>query len=273
MDFLVATDGSADGFSAVHLGARMAQRMNAQVTLLCATSGKRYELASSMNAATDVMRSHGVVFSSVARHGDLVEEILGQMLDTEYDLVIVGYETRGFLEKMIWGSWATRIAHEVPTSVLIIRDRRDMINHVLVGISGGGFTEACVAWAGHIATAFDAQVTLVHTSQMPALMYGGLEEVRETLTEFLQTDTAEAHAMKQAVARLDDIGARTEVKLVYGLPERELLRLMQDLDIDLLVIGSWWAAQPVRRAVLRNIAEKLLLHTRRPVLVVRPPTV
>jgi nucleotide-binding universal stress UspA family protein len=195
------------------------------------------------------------------------------MLDTEYDLVIVGYETRGFLEKMIWGSWATRIAHEVPTSVLIIRDRRDMINHVLVGISGGGFTEACVAWAGHIATAFDAQVTLVHTSQMPALMYGGLEEVRETLTEFLQTDTAEAHAMKQAVARLDDIGARTEVKLVYGLPERELLRLMQDLDIDLLVIGSWWAAQPVRRAVLRNIAEKLLLHTRRPVLVVRPPTV
>lgn len=270
MKILLCTDGSINGLSAVHLGGAIAARLKAQVTLLCVVESKRRSPGRALKQATQVVQKSGAAFMSIGRKGRLIEQMLTQMLVIEYDLVVVGYYARSFLEKVVWGSLATRIAHELPVSVLIVRDQRETINHVLIGISGGGFTQDCSEWGGQIAAAFDARVTLLHVSQSPPLMYAGLKEVAETLPEFLHADTPDAQAIKQAITCLIGIGVQAAVELRHGLPERELLRLAQERDVDLLVIGSAWAVQPLQRAMLRNITEKVLLNTRRPVLVVRP---
>lgn len=270
MKILLCTDGTRDGLRAVYLGGAITSQLNAEATLLCVVESKRLDLNESLKRASAVMQDSGAVFRSIGRQGQLVEEMLAQMLNIEYDLVVVGYHARRFLERAIWGSLAARIAHELPVSVLIVRGHREWIQHVLIGISGGGFTSECAEWGGRIAAAFGARATLLHTSQIPPLMYAGLDEVVETLTEFLQTDTPEAHAVRRAVASLTELGVDAAVELAHGLPERELLRLAQNLDTDLLVIGSSWAAQTVHRLFVRNIAEQVLIKTRRPVLVVRP---
>lgn len=271
MDILLCTDGSRQGLRAVRLGAAVAAQLKADATLLCVVASKRHaDLDDWVGQATDIVEEAGVRFNVIGRRGQLVEEMLAQMLETEFDLVVVGYHARSFLEKAIMGSLAARIAHEVRASVLIVRGKRDWIKHILIGVSGGGFTHDCAEWGGRIAAAFGARVTLLHASQAPPLMYTGFEEVTETLAEFLQTDTLESQALKQAVSDLTSFGVQTHVELVHGLPERELLRLAQDRDVDLLVIGSAWAAQPMPRLFLRNITEQVLLNTQRPVLVVRP---
>jgi hypothetical protein len=120
-----------------------------------------------------------------------MEEMLGQMLQVEHGLVI-DFFARSFPEKMLWGSLAAGIAHELPVSVLIVRDRRDTINEVLIGVSRGGFTEGCSGWGGRITATFGARVTLLHVSPAAPLMYGGMEKVAETLTELVQADTSDA---------------------------------------------------------------------------------
>lgn len=270
MKILLCTDGSSNGLSAVRLGGAIAARLGANVTLLCAVENQRRDPERSLRRATRVIQQLGASFTPVERRGRLIEQMLAQMLLVEYDLVIVGYYARGFWEKVLWGSLAARIAHELPVSVLIVRDRRDTVDHVLIGISGGGFTQECTDWGGAIAAAFKARVTLLHVSQSPPLMYAGLEDVVETLAEFLEADTPSAQAVRQAVAYLSEMGVQADVELAHGLPERELLRVAHDRDADLLVVGSAWAVQPVQRALLRNITEQVLLKTRRPVLVIRP---
>jgi nucleotide-binding universal stress UspA family protein len=270
MKILLCTDGSADGLSAVHLGGVIAAQLNAAVTLLCVAEGKRFSLAKSLERATRGLQESGAAFEVIDRRGRMTEQMLAQMLQTDYELVIVGYHSRSFLEKAVWGSLAARIAHELPVSALIVRGRRDWINHVLIGISGGGFTDECTEWGARIGSAFGAHVTLLHTIATPPLMYAGLEDLVETLAEFLETDTLEAQAVRRAVARLTEQGVAAEVELAHGLPERELLRVAQEQDVDLLVVGSSWAAQPMYRFLARNITEQVLLNTRRPVLVVRP---
>jgi nucleotide-binding universal stress UspA family protein len=270
MRCLIAIDGSSVGLSAAKLGGKIAAELGAQVTLLCVGADEGTELEKYLDLASDLISTQDQGFTPIGRRGNLVDEILAQMRAVEYDVAFVGYQPRPFLQKVFRGSLASRIANEVPTSVMILRDERERIEHILVGISGGGFTKDCARWAGKIAAAFGAHVTLAHASQTPALMYGGLEEVKETLEEFLQTDTAQSKALRQAVARLREVDVETEVELVHGLPERELLRMMQDRDADLLIVGSSWAAPPVQRTFLRNITEQVLLFTRRPVLVVRP---
>jgi nucleotide-binding universal stress UspA family protein len=270
MKILLCTDGSRDALNAVHLGAVIAEKLGADVTLLCSVENRRASLEKAMEQVNREMQKAVADFELIGRRGQLVEQMLTQILHKDYDLVIVGYHTRSFLEKAIWGSLAARIAHELPLSVLIVRGSRDWINHVLVGISGRGFTNECVDWGGRIAVAFGGRVTLLHASATPPLMYGGLEEVVETLSELLETDTAEAQALKRAVAQLGALGVETDVELTHGLAERELLRVAQTRDVDMLVIGSSWAAVPVHRFFVRNVTERILLNTERPVLVVRP---
>jgi nucleotide-binding universal stress UspA family protein len=270
MKILICTDGSRYGLSAVHLGGVIAVRLRAEATLLCVVKNKRRDPERSLERAAQVLEESGATFTPLGRSGQLMEEMLTQTAAVAYDLVVVGYYARSFLEKAVWGSLAARIAHELPLPVLVVRDRRDTIRRILVGISGGGFTEACTYWGGRIADAFDARVTLLHVSPPPPLMYAGLEEVVESLAEFLRTDTPDAQAMKRAVAYLTESGVPADVELAHGLPERELLRVAHEQDVDLLVVGSSWAAQPMPRALLRNITVKVLLNTRRPVLVVRP---
>jgi nucleotide-binding universal stress UspA family protein len=270
MRILLCTDGSRNGLSAVHLGGAIAVRMEAEVTLLCITASKRRNTSRMLEGTVDVLEKSGVDFEVMECRGKLVEQMLAQMAEADYDLVIVGYDARSFLEKALWGSLAARIAHELPVSVLIVRGYRDWIGHVLIGISGSGFTDECVEWGGRIALAFDANVTLLHVSPAPPLMYAGLDEVVETLPEFLRTHTPEAQSVRQATAYLTELGVQTDVELAHGLPERELLRIAQNRDVDVLVIGSTWAAQPVQRLFSRNISEQVLLNTQRPVLIVRP---
>jgi nucleotide-binding universal stress UspA family protein len=267
---LLCTDGSLDGLRAVRLGAVIAAQLQAEVALLCVVESDRRGVEDSLKRAATVVRKSVDGVQLISRRGKLVDQMLAQLLQVEYDLVVVGYHLRSFLEKVIWGSLAARIAHEVPVSVLIVRGRRDWIEHVLIGISGGGFTDACAEWGSRIAAAFGARVTLLHVSPSPPLMYGGLDEVVETLAEFLETDTPGAQALRRVVATLTELDVQTDVELARGLPERELLRLAQNRDTDLLVVGSSWAAQPAHRLFVRNITEQVLINTQRPVLVVRP---
>ena len=65
-------------------------------------------------------------------------------------------------------------------------------------------------------------------------------------------------------------GVQANLRLARGVPELELLRVAYDQDVDLLITGSSWAAQPLPLLLLRNITEKVLRNTRRPVLGIRP---
>ena len=164
MKILLCTDGSRNGLSAVRLGGAIAARLGTEVTLLCAVESQRRDPERALRRTTQAIQQSGAVFTIEDRRGRLIEQMLAQMLHVEYDLVIVGYYARGFWEKVLWGSLAARIAHELPVSVLIVRDRRDTVDHVLVGISGGGFTKECADWGGAIAAAFKARVTLLHVN-------------------------------------------------------------------------------------------------------------
>jgi nucleotide-binding universal stress UspA family protein len=270
MRLLLCTDGSPIGLRAVKLGAALASRMSAEATLLLALDGEDWDTELAREHSLRVLQESAVQFSFAERRAKLVDATLAELVDREYDLVVVGYNARTFLERALWGSLAARIAHEFPLPVMIVRGEHASIDRLLIGISGGGFTDACVEWGGRIASAFEARVVLLHVGPSPPLMYGGFEEVVQDLAELLRTDTVEARAIKRAASILTRLGVEFEVELVRGLAEREILRYAQELTCDLIVIGSAWAAQPMRRFFMRNVTEQVVLKAQRPVLVVRP---
>ncbi len=266
---LFCTDRSRDALAAVSLGGRLAAALGAETTLLIAGK-KEAHAKQALGAAERTLATFGIYPATMIRIGPAVDTCLQHVQEGDYDLVVIGYHRRKALEKMLKGCLAVRVAQQAGTSVLIVRRGRQDITRLLVGIGGEGFTADVAEWAANIAAAVGAHVTLLHVESAPPLMYAGLAEVQQTLAELLETDTATARALRQAAGILEQAGVQAEIKLAFGVTDREVLRTAQEGDHDLVILGSGWARSPLEQLMLQNITHSILLHTRRPVLVVHP---
>ncbi len=266
---LLCTDRSQNALAAVSLGGRLAAALEAETTLFAA-GRKAHQVYRALGEGEEVLETFGITPTSLVGIGPPVKLFVRQVQRKGYDLVVIGYRKRSAMEKALRGCVAAQVAHQATTSVLIVRDGRPDIRRLLLGIGGNGFTAEIAEWGAQIASAVGARATLIHVELSPPLMYGGLEEVHQTLAEILETDTPAARALRLAAATMDRAGVQADIKLAYGAADRELLRTAQDGDYDLLVIGSAWARPSINRLVLKNITRNILLQTRRPVLVVYP---
>lgn len=266
---LFCTDRSRDALAAVSLGGRLAAALGAETTLLVAGK-KEARVRRALEAAKSTLAAFGVYPETLIRIGPALDSCLEQVQLGDYDLVVIGYRRRKALEKALNGCLATRVAQQACTSVLIVRRGRQDITRLLVGIGGEGYTAEVTEWAANIAAAVGAHVTLLHVESAPPLMYAGLAELQQTLAELLETDTATARALRQAAGILEQAGVQAEIKLAFGVTDREVLRTAQEGDHDLVILGSGWARSALEQLMLQNITHSILLHTRRPVLVVHP---
>jgi nucleotide-binding universal stress UspA family protein len=247
----------------------LAAALEADTTLLAA-GRKAHQVYNALNKAEEIVSAFGIVPKTLVTVGPPVKEFIQQVQREGYDLIVIGYRKRSAMEKALKGCVAAQVAHQATTSVLIVRKGRQDIRRLLLGIGGEGFTTEISEWGARIAAALGAQATLIHVDSAPPLMYGGLEEVHQTLSEFLETDTPAVRALRQAAAVMENAGVEAEILLSYGITDRELLRTAQEGDYDLLILGSAWARPAIDRVVHENITRRILLHTQRPVLVVYP---
>jgi nucleotide-binding universal stress UspA family protein len=266
---LLCTDRSRNALAAVSFGGRLAAALEAETTLFAA-GNRAAQVHRALNKAKDIVSAFGVVPRTLVGIGPPVKEFIQQVQREGYDLIVIGYRKRSAMEKALRGCVAAQVVHQATTSVLIVREGRPDIRKLLLGIGGDGFTTEITEWGAAIAAAVGAQATLIHVESAPPLMYSGLDQVHQTLSEFLETDTASARALRQAAAIMEKAGVQAEIKMAYGVTDRELLRTAQEGDYDLVVVGSAWARPPIERIVLENITQNILLQTQRPVLVVYP---
>jgi nucleotide-binding universal stress UspA family protein len=269
MEILLCTDGSPNALAAVTLGGRLAAALDARTTLLSA--GLNADQVDQVLAqGVEALAPFEIEPATLVSIGRPADEFVSQAKRAAYDLVVVGYRQRRVIEKAFAGCVATRIAQQARTSVLIVRRGRPDIRRILVGVGGHGFTDDLAKWAAIIGAAVGGKVTLLHVEWSPPLMYAGFEEVHQTLSEFLETDTPAAAAVRQAARILRLAGVQAEIKLTHGVTDREVLRTAQDGNYDLLIVGSSWAGPSLNRVVLSNVTREVLLQTNRPVLVVYP---
>ncbi len=266
---LLCTDGSRNSLAAVSMGGRLASALNADTTLFAAgVRGQRVYKA--LDRARQTLNTFNINPKTLVGIGQPISQFAKQVQQIGYDLVVIGYRKRKAWEKALAGSAATKVVNRATTSTLVVREGRQDIRRILIGIGGNGFTAELAKWGAVIAAAVGAQVTLIHVESAPPLMYAGLEEVHQTLTEFLETDTPAAHALRRAADILNLAGVSANIKLARGVAERELLRTAQYGDYDLVMLGSSWARPALDRLIMQNVTRNILLHTNRPVLVVYP---
>lgn len=138
--------------------------------------------------------------------------------------------------------------------------------HVLVATDFGEPSECALDVAVRLAKQSGAALTLLHVFEIPAYVY--------TETMYLSADLI-TPLQSAARARLDQVLAETrkslpraEALLRMGMPAREVLAVAEELDVDLVVIGTH-GRRGLSHVLLGSVAEKIVRQSRVPVLTVR----
>ena len=122
------------------------------------------------------------------------------------------------------------------------------------------------------------EVVLVHVIDVREIetMATGVAELGMTTAEYVSElqkkmrDGAE-RKLEPVKKELKSVGLKVSVKTPEGIPFKKILRIAEDEDVSLIVLGSHGKSN-IREMLLGSVSEKVVRGSKRPVLVIKRET-
>jgi nucleotide-binding universal stress UspA family protein len=151
-----------------------------------------------------------------------------------------------------------------------VRDERNrkekQMKTILIATDGSPASEAAVAAGLDLAAETDARTVLVHVTDPLELPFGRFGPGTPVPTHEL-ADTGSVPALVAAAAQAQERGVPHEEKLVAGLPSQAIAAAAEEVEADLIVVGSRGHGG-LTRALLGSVSTALAHDAGRPVLIV-----
>ncbi|MEA3346051.1 MAG: universal stress protein [Chloroflexota bacterium] len=272
MRILMCTDGSPYAEKALRFGALIALSAEHPVVVLGVAEhrGERDRVRKALRRDEDRFREKGIDLQTKLRVGHAAEQILLETEEHQYDLLIVGSRGRRGVTRFLLGSTASRLASHSLVPILIVRGERGSLNEILICTGAGKPSEESIEFGALVAKAAGAQVTLLHVmSQLPLTSEVQIADLELAAEEFLHSEAREAVHLREGLRMLEGAGIPAEANIRRGLVVDEIFAEAEEGDYDLIVVGAR-ADRGLYRYLLEDIADKIVTHAQRPVLVVHP---
>jgi nucleotide-binding universal stress UspA family protein len=147
-----------------------------------------------------------------------------------------------------------------------------MYSKILVPLDGTEFGELAIKQAEEIGKSMNAEITLFRVVQNPIRSHP-LAAGQTEVTKATEEETNKAGAYLQKVASpLKAKGIKVRCDVEVGEPKGKILGKAHKENVDLIVMSTHYHGDTYK-LVLGSIAEKVLLGTKRPVMLVKPEKV
>ncbi len=294
---LVAVDFSPHSDAALKQAVRLARETGAGVTLAHILPGSRRDVTSaSTQAHLDVLYSELEIYQrEMCRLADLrmrrmvadlgaidlgvgFETFLGDahvaithaVQAVGYDLVLAGTRGLAAWEQFFVGSTAKRLIRTCPAAVWIVKGAHEGPPQAVLAATD--FSDVSLKATAHglwIAQQADAQFHLLHVLDSADVP----EDILSTIPDGVSLrNEIDAEARTRLDAFISSLGCerdKIQVHLTWGTPWKEMQRLVEHLNVDLLAIGTIGRGG-IKGLLLGNTAEKALNACDCSTLTVKP---
>ncbi|HET7478048.1 MAG TPA: universal stress protein [Rubrobacteraceae bacterium] len=189
-------------------------------------------------------------------------------------LVVVGSRGLGPLRRALLGSVSQSVVRHAHGPVLVVRDggmERDYLpGRVLLALDGSREAAAAARAAVQIAGATASELHLLFVLHNDL----GMPPAHVLTSERSEAILHQArHDARQFIDRqaenLEAEGAKVkDAHLAFGRADEEIVRLSEELEAGLIVMGSR-GLEGVRRSLLGSVSDSVVRHAHCPVLIVR----
>ncbi|MEF8812345.1 MAG: universal stress protein [Halovenus sp.] len=146
-----------------------------------------------------------------------------------------------------------------------------MSERILLPTDGERGADRAVEYALELGATLDATIhALFVVDETVYTAYSGDEFVQEHEGPQAALEAEGEEALSSLVEAGRDAGVDVETTMRYGRPEEEIVAAAEEIDADLLVMGSKTRPGDYRQ-LLGSVSERVLRLTDRPVTVVKTP--
>jgi nucleotide-binding universal stress UspA family protein len=295
---LLATDGSAEATRAARMAVVLANRLGSKLHVVhVGPMPEEYinprlsipepefwemmreraeeEAKPRLNEQVQKIReAGGEVSGAHVRVGLPDAEIVGLAEELGAGLVVLGSRGLGPLKRALMGSVSDSVVRHAHGSVLVVRgngrERDYLPGRILLALDGSREAAAASRTAVEIANATGSELHILFalfTSETLPYPYPYARERWEASVERAKHRAQEF--VDEQAERIEAEGGRVkDAHLAFGKPDQEIVKLGEELDASLIVVGSQGLGG-VRRALMGSISGSVVRHAHGPVLVVR----
>lgn len=271
MRWLISTDGTSRSHQAAQFAATLLRPGIDEAVLLGIVNRRnRATLDQSMNQIAGML--NGVVTRRVVRGGSVTEVIDSVASQETFDIALYASRGRRGLTRLLLGSVAARLAHEIPCSLLIVRKEPHPLKKVLIATTLSEDHPAPLEVGVEVASIASAELTILHVMSQITLedvRYAG--QLLLTAEQAIELATREGLGLERCLRIANTKGVRASPLIRRGLVEDEIVGETVQGNYDLVVLGahgetlrsSW------KNFLVEDVTNTVLMQTRCPVLVVR----
>jgi len=286
---LAATDLSPSSLHAVDRGFMLAARMGARYTVVHALgldalaqvrdllggdiSGLSRDISDEARGAltlitSDPARNAGVRADVRIEPGLAAAAVPSLAVSTGADLILVGAHGKGFLQRLLLGSTASRLLRKSRCPVLMVKEPcRGPYRRALVAIDFSPGSELGLGLAREVAAGAD--LVLLHVFDVPfegKLRIAGVSDdvVHRYRVQARERALRRLHGIAQAAGLA---AAEYSARVMAGDATRQILSEEEKSDCDLVIMGKH-GTNVTEELLLGSVTNRVLAESRSDVLVV-----
>ena len=144
----------------------------------------------------------------------------------------------------------------------------NIYRNIMVATDGSEFVRRAVATAIEIAKLSEAKLYAVYViaNDEFSISYPKNTELEMTFLDYFRNEGKEANAYVETSGKAGNV--EVESVILEGSPAREIVDFAEKNDIDLIVMGTL-GKTGIGRFLLGSVAENVVRHSKKAVLVVR----
>lgn len=216
----------------------------------------------------------GLVADLVCTCGTPSLELTRAVIESHYDVVILGSHRRHGLRRLVLGSTGKKMLRVCPGPVWVTSPNDEgAVRKILVAMDFSETSDQAVKVAAEMASQFEAELHVLHSvPQMAEPLYRGIPlPPGEGENWQAQVNASSRRTLNESLHQLGltkSIQA-DHVHLAQGPANLTIQSAVQELGVDLLVMGTA-ARRGLSGVLIGNTAERLLPHLTCSVLALKP---
>ena len=215
--------------------------------------------------AAERLSEAGFVTSSSWTRGDPAREILHELEDHKYDVVVLGSSHSTWMGNFLMGSVSMHVLHHAPCPIVVTHRAPAGTGRILLAADGSegadGALETALRMLDKTRSAFTV-ATVTSEPWVAVAMYPPgppLGSYPAYQAEKKQRIEKAWELVEQTRSRLEAAGFNTEGAVLVGAAGPQLLKEAESIQADLVVAGSRGLG-PIKRSFMGSVSDQLVRH-------------
>jgi len=274
-ELLIVTNGFRETWLAIEYGAWLAEILRMKVTLLGVTENlspaaidDHHPLEDVFERAVSLFNEKGIEYSLEVRNGD-AENVIPDKANAGNYLTVVSPLGRTQFRRLISGRSIRPLMERITSPILYVPEMRLPLKKILISAGGLGYEEAAENLALQLASANQANVTILHVVPPTDLDYPTTRGVRGHMKDLAETDTLPGRSLRHALEIAQKAGLTARAITRHGIIVEEILAELNEGNYDMVCMGSSYSASTLRQLYAPQVTAEVALAAHRPVLTAR----